>query len=320
MDKKKENKKRKYQILTLLFGAVFVCCIVWLIAYFAGLRRAEAEMEDIRDSYVAQGGGEESQSGEEASAGTQGEAAAGQSALDGDTDTPGYGEADSDADLQGSGGSGNADTSGNLDNASGYLVPDKTVDITSLQQEVNSDIYAWITVPGTVIDYPVLQHPEEMDYYLEYNLDGTKGYPGCIYTQRMNGKEWEDVNTVLYGHNMKNGTMFAGLHKFEDGSFFEENRYIYVYTEDGRVLVYEIFAAYVAGNEHLLMSYDLYTETGVRSYFDSIFSHTGSGCHFLEDVELTAEDKIITLSTCISGQAAKRYLVQGVLRAEEVQP
>lgn len=299
MDRKSDNRKRKYQIMALFFGAAFLCCIVWIAAYLAGLRRAETEMETVRESYVTR---EEETTGTDA----DGEGFAGtQEAGDTpETEQPSGEEAE---ELQSGG-----DT--------GYSVPEMTVDIGALQQEVNADIYAWITVPGTVIDYPVLQHPEEMDYYLEYNLDGTKGYPGCIYTQRMNGKEWEDVNTVLYGHNMKNGSMFAELHKFKDESFFEENRYIYVYTEDGRILVYEIFAAYVSGNEHLLMTYDLYTEAGIQGYFDSIFSHTGSGCHFLEDVELTAEDKIITLSTCISGQADKRYLVQGVLRAEEEQP
>ena len=94
--------------------------------------------------------------------------------------------------------------------------------------------------------------------------------------------------------------------------FFDENRYIHIYTEDGRILVYEIFAAYVSGNEHLLMNYMLQTEDGFQSYLDGICEHTGSGCHFLEDRELTAEDRIITLSTCISGQETKRYLVQGV--------
>lgn len=321
MEKKSENKKRKYQILTLICGAVFLCCIVWLVAYLIGLKRAEAEMEAVRNSYVVQGssGGESGapfedavQTGAPEQVQTQGESESGDTDLSGQE---GAGE-----DRQQTGEEAFGDAGQQETGASGYSIPEKSVDIAALQEEVNQDIYAWINVPGTVIDYPVLQHPEEMDYYLEYNMDGTKGYPGCIYTQRMNGKEWNDPNTVLYGHNMKNGTMFAGLHKFEDETFFEENRYIYIYTEDGRILIYEIFAAYVSGNEHLLMSYDIYTDTGFQSYLDSISDHTGTGCHFLTEKELTAEDKIITLSTCISGQATKRYLVQGVLVAEEEQP
>ena len=88
--------------------------------------------------------------------------------------------------------------------------------------ETNEDVYAWITVPGTVIDYPILQHATDNTYYLNYNIDGSYGYPGCIYTENMNSKEFTDNNTVIYGHNMKNGTMFAGLHKFEDAAFSME--------------------------------------------------------------------------------------------------
>lgn len=320
MKKKTKNKKRTYQILTLLFGAAFLCCILWLAAYLIGLKRAEAEMEAVRESYVTQG----DSAGESEASYSDAVQTAAPERMQNQEETGSGQEGEPVQEGTGEGGQQTEEMIEDMERretaSAGYTLSDKSVDIASLQEDVNGDIYAWITVPGTVIDYPVLQHPEEMDYYLEYNLDGTKGYPGCIYTQRMNGKEWEDPNTVLYGHNMKNGTMFAGLHKFEDETFFEENRYIYIYTEDNRILVYEIFAAYVSGNEHLLMSYDIYTDTGFQSYLDSISGHTGSGCHFLEDKELTSEDKIITLSTCISGQATKRYLVQGVLVAEEEQP
>ena len=85
-------------------------------------------------------------------------------------------------------------------------------------QSVNPDVYAWITVPGTEIDYPILQHPSDNSYYLMHNIDGSYGYPGCIYTENLNSKDFTDNNTVIYGHNMKNGSMFAQLHKFEQGS------------------------------------------------------------------------------------------------------
>ncbi len=200
-----------------------------------------------------------------------------------------------------------------------YGVTDRVIDFEALHSQVNSDIYAWITVPGTVIDYPVLQHPTEMDYYLEYNLDGSKGYPGCIYTQRYNSKEWTDPNTVLYGHNMKNGTMFAGLHRFKDKTFFDSNQYIYIYTEDGRILVYQIFAAYEYADTHLLLSGSLITESGRQNYFDSIRTNEGMNNNFNMDVELDSESKIITLSTCISNKPTMRYLVQGLLIAEGTQ-
>ena len=111
-------------------------------------------------------------------------------------------------------------------------------------QAVNPDIYAWITVPGTVIDYPILQHASDNSYYLMHNIDGSYGYPGCIYTENMNSKDFTDNNTVIYGHNMKNGSMFAQLHKFEDPDFFNENREVLIYLPD-EVLHYTIFAAHI---------------------------------------------------------------------------
>ena len=107
--------------------------------------------------------------------------------------------------------------------------------------EQNQDIYAWIVVPGTQVDYPLLQS-ETDNYYLDYNLDHSKGYPGCIYTNQCNRKDFSDYNTVLYGHNMKNGSMFGSIHSFEDETFFDGHPYIYVYTENER-LTYEIYEA-----------------------------------------------------------------------------
>ena len=195
-------------------------------------------------------------------------------------------------------------------------VPEKYVDISVLQAEANADIYSWIYIPDTGIDYPILQHPEEMDYYLKHNIDGRNGYPGCIYTERMNSKDWMDKNTVIYGHNMGNGTMFAHLHYYEDTAFFEENPYIYIYSED-TLRAYQIFAAYEYSDQHILMFNDTRTDESYLSYLDSIFENEGFNNNFDTDVEFDARDRIITLSTCIKNKDTRRYLVQAVLVAEE---
>lgn len=179
--------------------------------------------------------------------------------------------------------------------------------------EVNEDVYAWITVPGTVIDYPVLQHATDNTYYLNYNIDGSYGYPGCIYTENMNSKDFTDNNTVIYGHNMKNGTMFAGLHKFEDASFFEKNNTVLIYTPE-RQLTYTIFAAYVYDDRHLLYSFNFADEAVYANYLNEILSMRSMNANIREDVDVTAEDKIITLVTCMANQPEKRLLVQAVLQ------
>lgn len=178
--------------------------------------------------------------------------------------------------------------------------------------KTNQDVYAWITIPGTEIDYPILQHATDNTYYLNYNIDGSYGYPGCIYTENMNSKDFQDNNTVIYGHNMKNGTMFAELHKYEDSSFFEENQKIYIYTPDEE-FSYTIFAAYIYDDRHLLYSFDFSQKEIYEAYLDEIMNMRSMNALIRDDLEVTAEDKIITLVTCISNQPEKRLLVQGVL-------
>lgn len=195
----------------------------------------------------------------------------------------------------------------------GVDIPQKQLDWNELAK-VNSDIYAWIYIPGTQVDYPVLQHPTDNTYYLNYNMNGTRGYPGCIYTEKENSKDFTDFNTVMYGHNMRNKTMFETLHYYEDKAFFVNNPYVYVYRGD-RVLVYEIFAAYIAGNEHILYSYDFQTQEGRQNYVDLI--EKGASGNLRDDVEVTGDSHILTLSTCISGKAKNRYLVQAVLLNED---
>lgn len=182
--------------------------------------------------------------------------------------------------------------------------------------EINEDVYAWITVPGTVIDYPILQHATDNTYYLNYNIDGSYGYPGCIYTENLNSKDFTDNNTVIYGHNMKNGSMFSGLHKFEDANFFEEHTQVLIYTPE-KEYVYTIFAAYIYDDRHLLYSFDFANEQVYATYLEDIQNMRSMNAQLREDITVTAEDKIITLVTCIGNQPDKRLLVQAVLNQDE---
>jgi sortase B len=194
----------------------------------------------------------------------------------------------------------------------GIEVPEKNLDWDALWEE-NEDIYAWIYIPGTDVDYPILQHPTDDNYYLEYNIDGSKGRPGCIFTQgSYNSTDFTDYNTVIYGHNMNNGTMFHTLHNFEDKTFFDEYQYAFIYMPD-QVLVYNIFAAYTFTDDHLFYRYALDTEAGFQEFLDDAFDIRDMSAHFRDGVEVTTDNHIITLSTCIRYQPDDRYLVLGVL-------
>ena len=183
-------------------------------------------------------------------------------------------------------------------------------------QSVNPDVYAWITVPGTEIDYPILQHPSDNSYYLMHNIDGSYGYPGCVYTENLNSKDFTDNNTVIYGHNMKNGSMFAQLHKFEDPDFFNENREVLIYLPD-EVLHYTVFAAHIYDDRHLLYSFDFTDPEVYQKYLDSIFSIRDMNANIDKDITVTTDDQIITLVTCIGSQPNNRLLVQAVLTGRE---
>lgn len=189
--------------------------------------------------------------------------------------------------------------------------PDIPVDFESLQ-EYNPDIYAWITIPGTEVDYPIVQRPEDNAYYLTHNTDGEESAEGAIFTEDYNSRDFTDPNTVIYGHNMRNGSMFRSLHNYMDRSFFDENREVLIYMPD-KILHYEIFSAYLYDSRHLLLSFDFDDPEVFARYLDDIKSIRGMNSFVDTSVEVTAEDKIITMSTCYKGMDDRRYLVQAVL-------
>ena len=194
----------------------------------------------------------------------------------------------------------------------GIEIPEKNLDWDMLHEE-NGDIYAWIYVPDTTVDYPVLQHPTDNSYYLDYNMDGTKGYPGCIYTEDFNSKDFSDIHTVIYGHNLKDKTMFSTLHNFEDDDLFSKDHYIFIYTKD-YVFVYRIFAAYEFGAIHLLDNYDYTNEYVYEDYLKKIYQTADRVANVRTDIEVTAQDKIVTLSTRTEDHdSGRRFLVTGVL-------
>ena len=178
--------------------------------------------------------------------------------------------------------------------------------------ETNPDVYAWIVIPGTDINYPILQHPTDDSYYLNHNIDGSTGRPACIYTESLNSKDFTDNNTVIYGHNMRNGTMFAQLHKFEDKDFFDEHREIIIYLPD-KVLHYKIFAVHNYDDRHLLYSFDFSDKAVYKEYLESIFSIDDKNANIDTEMTVTENDKIITLATCVYKQPSLRFHVQAVL-------
>lgn len=197
------------------------------------------------------------------------------------------------------------------------LPEDDFVDFQELM-EINPDIYAWIYIPNTNVDYPVAQSEEGVDdsFYLTHNVYKNYQFSGTVYTEKKSLRDFTDPVTVLYGHNMLNGSMFASLHNFNDETFFNDNNTIFVFTKD-KIFTYLIYSAYQYDDRHILNSFDMTDQTSFREYLDSTLLERPYYCNVREGIELNTQDRIITLSTCMNGGGNVRYLVQGVLVNEQ---
>jgi len=185
-------------------------------------------------------------------------------------------------------------------------------------KKANPDIYAWINIPNANVDYPILQSDKSNTYYLNHTINGKWSAYGSIYTEDYNKKDFSDFNTLIYGHNMKNGTMFGSLKKFRDASFFKKNRYINIYLEN-RILKYEIFAACTWDNKHILASRNFDLPENRNAYIEEMFAVRDMNSQIKKDIKVTPNDKIITLSTCMNNKQ-KRFLVSGVLVYDSQNP
>ena len=187
------------------------------------------------------------------------------------------------------------------------------IDFASLQAE-NPDIYAWIRIPGTKVDYPVLQREGDDGYYLNRTVEGVQGLPGSLYTESCSSRDFTDCNTVIYGHNMRDGSMFGGLDAYADQEYMEEYGQILIYTPQHQY-TYQIFAAVTYDNRHILWTYDGKDRIQLQAFLDSLRQGGFSGT-WNEQLQATGDDRILTLSTC-NGNDRQRFLVEAVLIDEK---
>ena len=185
-------------------------------------------------------------------------------------------------------------------------------------KEQNSEVYAWIYVPGTDVNLPVVQSTTDDNFYLNHNIDGDYAVEGAIYSQSMNAADFSDPVTVLYGHNLVNGSMFSTLHYFENEDFFAQHDTMYIYTI-GHILTYEVVSAYQYDDRHILNSFDFSDPSVVRTYFDYVMAPNSLVENVRQGVTLQTTDKIVQLSTCTDtvNHTDTRYLVTGVLTDDQ---
>ena len=171
----------------------------------------------------------------------------------------------------------------------------------------NKDIIAWLYSEGTPINYPVVQ-AKDNDYYLRRLIDGTYNQAGTIFADYKNNSNFEDYNTIIYGHNMKNDTMFGTLTNYKDQEYYNEHKEMYLLTENKDFII-ELFAGYTTSSES-----DIYNFPKTSSTNDKLIKTALSKSTFESEIEVSNEDRIITLSTCSYDYENARYVLLGVLR------
>jgi len=191
----------------------------------------------------------------------------------------------------------------------GIYPPDRDIVFEALLER-NPDAIAWLSVPGTQIDLPVVRSRDNSDY-LQRDLDGKYDTAGTLFTDMINNPDFTDRVTVIYGHNMRNGTMFADLHLFRDLEFFTEHREIKLYTTEG-MRIYYIFATYITDDKNILYETNYSDDDVWEAYLKRIFNNENTRAN-LHPVDIGESDHILTLSTCIRGEDTNRLLIQGVM-------
>ena len=194
------------------------------------------------------------------------------------------------------------------------------IDFETLK-EANEDIIAWLWVPETNIAFPLLQGKDNMTY-THYSYDMQYNSSGSIFMDARNSENFTDDNTIIFGHNMKNGSMFGSLKNYREQDYLAEHNTIFVFTPE-KAFMYEVFAAHetistssvytcMFGTEELSIM-EGYTQTPEYSeYLDMIRRNT----LITSDVWPTEGDRLITLSTCAANWNA-RFVIHGVLLAEK---
>ena len=177
-------------------------------------------------------------------------------------------------------------------------------------REVNPDILGWILIPNTRVSYPFLQGTDN-DYYLRRTWRKGSSAVGAIFVEAGNSGNLTDFNTLIYGHNMNNGSMFGTLKKYRQQDYFRAHFYVYLTTDAGSAR-YEVFAAYEVATDGETYRLSFADDSAKQAFLDYCLEQS------VIDTGVTPQvyDRIITLSTCTGRGHETRWVVQARLPGE----
>ena len=199
-----------------------------------------------------------------------------------------------------------------------YNDADKVYNLIREEKEESDNLFeknigyrGWIKIDNTNINYPILQG-QDNEEYLYKDINNEYIVSGSIFMNYLNNG-FDDQNTVLFGHNMKNGTMFANLKKYKEEDFFYNNNYIEIELSNGQYLKYKVFSVYITDIN------DNYTKTSFedKDEYKEFLERIKNKSIYKSDISVNENDKIITLSTCSYEFDDARLVVTGKLIDKE---
>ncbi len=180
------------------------------------------------------------------------------------------------------------------------------VDFNALREQC-ADVVGWIYSEDTVINYPMVI-AEDNFYYLRRMIDGNYNSSGTLFLDCLNEGDFSSKNTLIYGHNMRDGSMFASIRNYDKQEYYDAHPKLYINTPDGNYRV-EVFSAYITDADSDTYTIGFSSDEDYQAYLDKMVSQSA----FTSDVKPTSKDRIVTLSTCTYEYADARFVVQGRL-------
>ena len=178
--------------------------------------------------------------------------------------------------------------------------------------EFNEDTIGWISIEGTLIDYPIVQASDNC-YYLTHACNRDESNHGSIFMDYHNAADFSDSHTIIYGHNMKDGSMFHDLIEYSDQDFLNEHIYIKIYSPTGHYK-WAVFSTYTTEPDFNYLQTEFDSPEEYSDFLNALLSHSEFSD---KKIQVTAEDRILTLSTCSNDFENGRRVVHAKL-VEEV--
>ena len=279
------RKKKKWSVISicmLLVGLGLVAASLSLmVPTLLDYKKSNDTYEDLKDKYVVISQAPQSDSGTSSSEGTSGE---------------------------------NAGTEDGVQEVTGEVVNENwwyeevDIQLDRLRQE-NGDIIGWILFEhNDNISYPVL-YSGDNETYLRTDIYGNHTTAGCIFMEGACTPDFEDYHTIIYGHNMKNLSMFGSLRNYKNDGYYNGHQYFMIYTDD-MAYRYQIFAYYDIPETDDVYQVGFGSDDTYQAFLNEMKRHS----YHDTGITVTKEDKVITLSTC--SMDGYRFVVHGVRVAE----